>query len=112
MKRTMFLLLNLLLFASCGVGTYSVSSGKADEGMLSFVANKSYQITAVVDGVEYNVQTVKEKPYRKDRKIKPASLNTVTVSPGQHDVKVYVGNSEVYASKVFISASETKIINL
>ena len=39
-----------LLFASCGVGSYSVSSGQADEGYVTFVASSAYDITVDIDG--------------------------------------------------------------
>ena len=38
MKKILIALIGALMLSSCGVGSYSVSSGKADEGMISFVS--------------------------------------------------------------------------
>ncbi|MFA5445528.1 MAG: hypothetical protein WC128_08570 [Bacteroidales bacterium] len=116
MKKILFSLLialtSALLLSSCGVGTYSVASGKTDEGGISFVSSKAMDITVMVNESSYDVQTVKEKAYKADRKIKETAKNTIRVKPGTYNVKVVVGGAEVYARKLFISASEHRIIEL
>ena len=38
MKKMMIALIGAIMLSGCGVGSYSVSSGKADEAMISFVS--------------------------------------------------------------------------
>lgn len=101
-----------LLLCSCGVGSYSVSSGKADEGMLSFVSAAKTPVTVKVDDNSYNVYTVKAKAWRKDRNIKKTAQNTIYLTPGQHDVAVLSGDNEIYHKKLFISTQEHKVVEL
>jgi len=114
MKKIVIALLAAFLFTSCGVGTYSVSSGKADECYISFTSNtkKPVPLTVYIDGKEYYVSTVKEIAWRTDRKIKDTAKNTLTLAPGTHDVKVEAGGVEVYSKKLFISTSEHKVVQL
>ena len=112
MKRIVIALIGALLLTSCGVGSYSISSGKADEGMISFVSESQTPILVSIDGSNYDVYTVKAKAWRKDRNIKKTAKNTIIVSPGQHSVVVTIGGKEVYNKKVFISAQEHKVVEL
>lgn len=103
-----------LLLTGCGVGSYSTSTGKADEAYLSFTSvGSAYNITVVADGQEFQVKSVKTKPYRSsDRDIKATSLNTISLTPGTHDIKVIKDGNEIFSKKLFISAQEHKIIDL
>lgn len=100
------------LFVGCGVGNYSVSSGNADESYLTFVSGSAYDITVDVDGQTYHCKTVKEIPHKTCRDIKKTAQNTIVLKPGTHTVKVTVDGAEKLSQKVFISATETKIIKL
>ncbi len=116
MKKILFSILialtSTLLLDSCGVGTYSVTSGKTDDAGISFISSRVMDITVMIDESSYDVQTVKEKAYKADRKIKETAKNTIRVKPGTYDVKVLVEGAEVFAKKLFISASEHRIIEL
>ena len=100
------------MLVSCGVGSYSISSGKADEGMISFVSESKTPITVTIDDDSYNVYTVKTKAWRKDRNIKKTAQNTIFLTPGQHNVIVNMNGKEVCNKKVFISTQEHRIIEL
>ncbi len=100
------------LLAGCGVGTYSVSSGSADESYVTFVSGSAYDIDVNIDGQTYTCKTVKEIPHKQRRDIKKTAQNTITVKPGSHTVKVTVSGNEVYSQKIFVSAQESKIIKL
>ena len=112
MKKIIIALLGALLFTSCGVGSYSISSGKADEAMLSFVSADKAPITVSVDNNTFEVFTVKTKAWQKNRNIKKTAQNTIFISPGQHDVTVVMNGKEVCHKKVFVSAQEHKVIEL
>lgn len=114
MKKFIAAVCGLFLLVSCGVGTYTVSSGKPDEGMISFVKADKESITVIIDDDNsYEVKTVKTKEWQKAaKKIKKTAQNTIYVSPGQHTVVVKKGNREVYNKKIFISTQEHKIIEL
>lgn len=112
MKKIIIALFSAILLTSCGVGSYSVSSGKSDDAAISFTSTSKQPIIVVVDGTEYNVETVKTSAYKTDRNIKKTALNTIKVAPGQHDVKVIASGKEVYSKKVFISATEHRIVEL
>lgn len=108
---SIFCLISILL-AGCGVGNYSVSSGNADEAYLTFVSGSSYNITVKVDNQTYHCKTVKEIPHKTRRNIKKTAKNTITLKPGTHTVKVMAEGTEKFSQKVFVSATETKIIKL
>ena len=112
MKKLFLAAIMALIFTSCGVGSYSVSSGVADQGAVSFVSKKSFPITVIIDGKEYNVMSVKDKAYKTDRKIKRTAKNTIKVSTGQHEIKVMAANDIIYSKKIFVSTTEHKIIEL
>ena len=100
------------LMTSCG-SVYSVNSGVADEGYMTFYSDSSKSITVLVDDAKYQTNTVNSgKAYKKDRDVKNTAKNMITVKPGQHYVRVLSNGVEVYSKKVFVSASETKIIDL
>lgn len=97
---------------SCGVGSYTVSSGKADKAGICFVAPKKYDIRVEVDGKTYDIQTIKHKTYHRNRNIRKTALMTISVSPGKHTVKAWSDNGEIYSRTIFVSTDETKIIEL
>jgi acyl-coenzyme A synthetase/AMP-(fatty) acid ligase len=113
MKKVLFITLLLTMFmASCGVGSYTVTTGLADEASISFVANDNQEIVVTIDGQQYNVETVELKDYRKDRSLKRTVKNTIVITPGTHEVKVTHDGEEVYTHKVFVSTGESKVIEL
>lgn len=112
MKKIIIALFSAILLAGCGVGSYSVSSGRSDEAAISFTSSSRHAIIVVVDGTEYNVETVKTSAYKADRNIKKTASNTIKVQPGQHELKVISSGKEIYNKKVFISTSEHRIVEL
>lgn len=113
MKKIFVAIISLFLLLSCGVGTYSLSSGKADKSELSFVDSEMYDVVVKVDKTdEYNVSTVKEKAYKSGRNIKYTALNTISLTPGKHQIEVSVNGSVVYSQLIFVSTGEHKIIEL
>ncbi len=112
MKRIILLLITAIAVYGCGVGTYSVSSGKEDVASLSFTATATTPLVVVVDDTEYSVNAVKQKAYKADRKIKATAYNTITITPGKHNVRVLSNGQEVYNKTLFISTSEHRIIDL
>jgi len=112
MKKILIALVGALLLTGCGVGSYSVSSGKADEAMLSFVSDAKTPIVVTVDNDTFNVFTVKAKAWQKDRNIKKTTQNTIYITPGQHTVVVTVEGKEVCNKKIFVSVQEHKVIEL
>ena len=104
--------LSLLALSSCGVGNYSVASGKADECAISFTSAQTTAVEVTIDGNVYNINSVKDKAWKTDRKIKPTAKNTLYIKPGQHDVSVTMKGTQVYSHKIFVSAGEHKVIEL
>lgn len=112
MKKILLIALVTLFLSSCGVGSYSITTGLADEASISFVANEKQEIQVVVDDKHYDVETVKLKDYRKDRNIKRTVENTIILTPGTHNVKVLLEGNEIFAQKIYVSAQESKVIEL
>lgn len=112
MKKILLALSLGLLLTGCGVGSYSLSTGKADEAMLSFVSPQKTDLSVKVDDQQFDVQSVKTKAWKKDRKIKRTAKNTIVLTPGQHEVTVISKGTELYNKKVFISVQEHKVIEL
>lgn len=112
MKRLLALFSALLIMASCGVGNYSISSGRADECSLSFSSIRASEITVTVDDTTCRLSSVQHKAYRTDRNIKRTSQNTIWLTPGTHDVKVVQDGQVVFSRTVYISSSEHKVIEL
>ena len=112
MRKILIIALLSVFMASCGVGSYSITTGLADKSEISFVADKKQNITVAIDGQQYEVKTVKLKDYRKDRSLKRTVENTIEITPGQHDVKVTLDGSVIYTQKIFVSAGENKIVKL
>ena len=112
MKRIVFFLFAALLVAGCGTGSHSVASGKADLAGVVFFADQSYQIDVKIDGKAYKVNTVKDEDFKKKRNIKKTAQNIIDVKPGQHEVVVRRKGSTILTQKIFVSAGDTKVINL
>jgi biopolymer transport protein ExbD len=112
MKKILLIVLLSVFMVSCGVGSYTISTGLADESSVSFVSDKVQDITVTIDDRQYNVETVKLKDYRKDRSLKRTVKNTIVITPGTHEVKVTLDGKEIYTHKVFVSTGESKIIKL
>jgi len=113
MKRVLLIICAVLMLAGCGVGTYSLSSGKADECYISFTAlNKKQVADVTIDGKTYELTCVYEKAYRNDRNIKKTTQNTVVLQPGTHEVSVSLKGEKIYTKTLFISAQEHKVVNL
>lgn len=101
-----------LLLAGCGVGVYSHSSGMEDKSEISFVAERKSDVEVTVDDRTYSVQTVKQKDWKKSRKIKKTVLNTIVLPVGQHSVTVSMDGKVVFTKKIFVSNGEHKVIEL
>src|SRR5574344_1686411 len=99
MKKILIALIGALMLSSFCVGSYSVSSVKADEGMISFVSESKTPITVTVDNESHDVYTVKTKAWRKDRNIKKTAQNTIFLTPGQHNIVVTMNGKEVCNKK-------------
>jgi len=112
MKKLIIIFIGALLLTACGVGTYSISSGKSNDAAISFVSPDATPITVYIDGKEHYVETVKTKTFKRDRNIKKTAQNTITILPGQHDIKVISAGNEIYSKKLFISTAEHRIIEL
>lgn len=114
MKKILIALIAAISLVSCGVGSYSVSSGKEGKSAISFTSDtkKPVEILVSIDGKEYNVQTVTQKTYRVDRKIKETTLNTIYLENGKHTVQVSMDGNKVYEKQIFLSAEEHRIVEL
>ena len=112
MRKILLIALVSLFMVSCGVGSYSITTGIPDESSISFVTDKKQEIIVTVDNQQYNVETVKLKDYRKDRSLKRTVENTIEITPGQHDVKVTLDGNVIYTQKIFVSAGENKVVKL
>lgn len=112
MKKVIFALFVSFLLASCGVGTYSVTSGKSGDAALSFTAADKFPVKVVVDGTEYDALTVKTKVYKKDRRIKETSQSCIWLTSGKHEVSVYLNGEEIFVKTLFLSPSEHRVVEL
>lgn len=113
MKKSLLLIALLtFVFSSCRTGVYSVSSGQADESAICFVASTSYPISVDIDGTTYSTKTIKHKPQKARRDIKATANEKIKLSTGRHTIKVTKNGTMVYSKEIFVSATETKIIEL
>ena len=112
MKKSMITAALTILLTGCGVGNYSVQSGVEDAAFISFTDDAKQDITVSVDDRTYYVKTVKQKAYKSGRNIRKTALNTIRITPGQHEVKVLLNGNDVFDKKLFISIGEHKIIEL
>lgn len=112
MKKLLILAAAVLMLAGCGVGNYSVSSGKADASELSITAPTKYAVKVCIDDNTYDVETVKTSAFKTKKDIKKTAQNTIKVEPGTHEVKIYKGENQVYSKKHVFSNDEHKVIEL
>lgn len=112
MNRLVLIVIFSLFLTGCGVGVYSIQSGYSDVAYVVFTDDTKGDIVVNVDDKTYNVNTVKHKAYKSGRDIKHTAENTIKLTPGRHNVSVYLDGSEVYNRKVFLSTGETKVIDL
>ena len=112
MKRLILFTVFTMILTGCGVGAYSVQSGVEDAAFISFTDDVKQDIVVSVGNDTYNVKTVKQKAYKAGRNIKQTAINTIKLKPGQHSISVALGGDVIYSHKVFLSAGETKIIEL
>lgn len=112
MKKIIYLLISVTILSSCGVGSFTFSSGKEDLGGVSFIDTKSYPITFIVDGSQYSLNTVKNKAYQKDRNIKQTTANMLRLSPGQHKIEVFNNGKSIFSKIVLVSVNENILIEL
>lgn len=101
-----------LMLTGCGVGSHTVVSGKADEAGVIFFADRAQTIDVTIDKASYRVSTVQESQFKSKRNIKKTAENMIIVKPGQHDVKVRLKGQTILTQKIFVSAGDTKVINL
>ena len=105
--------LSAFVLSSCGVGSYTVSSGVEDKASVCFVANDSYDITVNIDGKSFDTKTVKDKEYKTRRNIKQTTKCALPVDTGTHTISVVNKDGEtVFSKKIVVSTGETKIIKL
>ena len=109
MKKFILAAFAALLLVGCGLGSYSVASGRPDEASISFVSGTKSDVQVTI---AYTVQTVKTSDYKVNRNIKKTAKNTIFMTPGKHDVTVKKGGETVYAKTIFVSVGEHKIVEL
>lgn len=103
----------ILLMTSCGVGSYSISSGKEDTSFISFTSQKEEALIVEIDSTQYQVETVKTSAYKTNRNIKQTARNSIKLVPGKHNIKVYSNADTVVFEKIIIlSTSEHRVIEL
>lgn len=112
MKKLMIIAAFTMLLTGCGVGNYSVQSGVEDAAYISFTDDVKQDIAVTVDDQSYLLKTVKQKAYKSGRNIRQTALNTIRISPGQHEVKVVIDGTDIFSKKIFLSTGEHKIIEL
>ena len=115
MKKLVFAIACLLFplfYTSCGVGTYSVSSGKEDCAYISIEANSRYNVVVTIDDQSFDTQTVKTIAHKTRRDIKNTAKYALKTTPGQHKVEITKDGTTLYSKQVFVSTGETKIIEL
>ncbi len=108
--------ISLFILSSCGVGTYSVSSGVDDKAAISVSATqKKMQVVLDVDGKNYNLEAVYHQDFKKRRDIKKTAANIIYVTPGQHQIKVYNAqdtNTPVVSKTIILSVGDHRVIEL
>ncbi len=96
------------LFTSCKVGSYSQERGLPDQAYLLFVANESYdgEVQVTIDNhTTFNAKVLKEKKGT-------IKGNTYAIAKGKRSLKVSYNGNVIYEKEIFVSAQETKKIQL
>ncbi|MCR5351447.1 MAG: hypothetical protein K6E35_03005 [Bacteroidales bacterium] len=112
MKQIITLLIGALLLTGCGVGSYSIASGKPNESSISFTYAEKAPITVTIDGQSYPLETVKTKAWRTERNIKKTAQNTLFIANGQHEIVVTMNGQTIYSQKVLLGNQEHRVIEL
>lgn len=112
MKNLLIILFAAVLVVGCGVGSNTVVSGKSDQAGVIFFDNSSYGIDVTIDNKHYKVNTVKNSDFKKKRNIRRTAENMIEIKPGSHDVTVKRKGKTILTQKIFVSAGDTKVINL
>lgn len=114
MKKIIFAAIAALLLTSCGVGSYSTTSGRADQAYISLTSAKpTTTVNVLVDGTSYQLKCVEYKAFKTKRNIRKTAENTITIAPGKHDVKVMsTKGQELYSKSLYISSNEHRYIEL
>ena len=112
MNKLILVVVFSVFLAGCGVGAYTIQSGYSDVAYVVFTDDTKGEIVVNVDDKTYNVNTVKHKAYKSSRDIKHTAEDAIKLTPGQHNVSVFINGCEVYNRKVFLSEGETKVIEL
>lgn len=115
--KYVFALMVAAIMSACGTGSYTISTGLADQAAVSVVAPAKTDVYLFVDGQQHAVRTVAQKAWKKNRNIKQTALNTVVMTPGRHLVEIYENiegtrGNMLYKYEIFVSAREHKIIEL
>lgn len=112
MRKFIILAALSVILCGCSVKVYTVQSGIEDAAYITFTDDVKKPIVVNVDGKTYDINTAKEKKFKKEKYVKVLVYNSIKLTPGQHDVTVLVNGAEVYHHKIFLSTGETKIIAL
>lgn len=106
------LMLIACLLSGCGVGVYSVSSGRADIAQISFVDKTAYKIVVKIDDEIHLTNTIKVKNYKPGMNIKKTAIRAINIPIGRHEIEVQSQGEIIYSQSIFISTNEHKIIEL
>ena len=112
MKKLLIFLFAAALVVGCGVGNKTVVSGRPDMAGVIFFDDSSYSIDVNIDGKSYRVNTVKDNDFKKKRNIRKTAENMIEVKPGSHEISVRRKGRTILTQKIFVSAGDTKVINL
>lgn len=105
-----FLFLGLLftLLTNCSTGTRSLSKGLENESFLEFISyNSEYK-----EGVEVTLDDTQFIALVNNAKENPSKVNIYTISTGKHVIKVVYKSETLYEKHFFVTAQETKQIEL
>ncbi|BEH00005.1 hypothetical protein [Bacteroides sedimenti] len=104
----LFILCICALLTSCKVGNYSQERGLPDQAYLLFVANEAYEgeVQVTVDNeTTFNAKVIKEKKGTIKRDL-------YAIAKGKRYIKVSYNGKVIYEREIFVSAQETKKIQL
>lgn len=111
-RKIIFILCGVAMafgMASCRLGTYSQSGGKADQAYLLFVSGETYSdktVQVTIDGkTTFDAKVVKNR----DSKIKGGLY---AIATGDKNIKVMKDGKVLYEKTIFASTQETKKIVL